>query len=445
MHSGRRALVGLARQAWAPLAGVEALSGSVLHAGLAAPAGAWSQGGDVASGSRALSWAAGGSGLAHVGPAAAAAPAAAPAAAAQRPEQQQQQQQEAAAAAAARWRAAAPVGRPDPFSLVRAEIECVTERMRRDLFTDIPALERAAEYFFRAGAEGKRLRSSILLLMASALSAAPVPSLMLTVDEGKSLGALVRRAGACRALSGPPPAEHPETQRRRQQRVAEITELIHVASLLHDDVIDNANTRRGMKALNTVAILAGDFLLARASVTLASLRNSEVLEHLVAGEILQLTADPEEALSMDHYLRKTFFKTASLMANSCKSVAILGGYPADVCQDAWDYGRHLGLAFQLVDDVMDFTSTAAEMGKPALNDLRSGLATAPVLFAAQARGGAAGREGHGARLGAGRGARLAAMREAAAGAWARRGGRPRSEARMPWHEARSRAPLLASP
>lgn len=101
-----------------------------------------------------------------------------------------------------------------------------------------------------------------------------------------------------------PPNVHPTEERRRQQRVAEISEMIHVASLLHDDVIDEATTRRGLKALNAlfgnkVAILAGDFLLARASVTLASLRNTEVIEllsqvieHLVSGEILQARPSP---------------------------------------------------------------------------------------------------------------------------------------------------------
>ncbi|KAI3431341.1 hypothetical protein D9Q98_004398 [Chlorella vulgaris] len=264
----------------------------------------------------------------------------------------------------------------DAFALVREEVDCVTERLRRDIFTEIPALERAAEYFFRAGAEGKRLRSSMLLLAASALAPAPPSLHHLTIDPA-------------------PPAEHPQDVRRRQQRIAEITELIHVASLLHDDVIDSSGTRRGKKSLNAVvgnkvAILAGDFLLARASVSLASLQNSEAimlmsqsLEHLVAGEILQLTADADEAASMDHYLRKTYCKTASLMANSCKAVAVLGGHSQADCHAASEYGRHVGLAFQLVDDIMDFTCTASEMGKPGLNDLRSGLATAPVLYAAE--------------------------------------------------------------
>ena len=114
-----------------------------------------------------------------------------------------------AAAALPEAGAAGAPGRADPFGLVRDEIEAVTERLRRSLFTDIPALERAAEYFFRAGAEGKRLRSSIILLLASALAPAPPPLEALAVDEA-------------------PHAEHPPELRRRQQRLAEITELIHV-------------------------------------------------------------------------------------------------------------------------------------------------------------------------------------------------------------------------
>ena len=143
---------------------------------------------------------------------------------------------------------------------------------------------------------------------------------------------------------------------------------------------------------NKLAILAGDFLLARASVTLASLRDTEVImllstviEHLVTGEVMQMTARPEELLSFDYYLRKTHFKTASLIAKSCKAVALLGGPGGgeEAAEQAYLYGRHLGLAFQLVDDVLDFTGSALSLGKPALNDLKSGLATAPVLYAAQ--------------------------------------------------------------
>ena len=264
----------------------------------------------------------------------------------------------------------------DPFLLVRREIDSVSDRLRRCIITDIPVLEKAAEYFFQQGKEGKRLRSTVSLLMATALAPhGPLPS-QLEVDET-------------------PASAHPTELRRRQQRIAEISELIHVASLLHDDVIDNSDSRRGLKALNSifgnkVAILAGDFLLARASVSLAALHNSEVialmsqiLEHLVSGEILQMNSSEDDMLSMEHYMKKTFYKTASLLANSCKSVAVLAGCSDDEAMAAWRYGKHLGLAFQLVDDVLDFTSSQEELGKPVGNDVRSGLATAPVLFAAE--------------------------------------------------------------
>ncbi|EFJ50585.1 hypothetical protein VOLCADRAFT_88541 [Volvox carteri f. nagariensis] len=276
----------------------------------------------------------------------------------------------------------------EPFSIVRQEVEIVSERLRHSVSTGIPALKTAAEYFFRHGMEGKRLRPSLVLLMSSALSPAVPPPEYLQVDLR-------------------PAAEHAPELRRRQQRIAEIAELIHVASLLHDDVIDDAETRRGVVSLNNVmgnktAILAGDFLLARASVSLAALRNSEtvvlmsqVLEHLVSGEIMQMTATSEQLLDLDHYLAKTYCKTASLMANSSRSIAVLAGVPPEhvcgavcgsgdvVCDMAWSYGRHLGLAFQVVDDLLDLTGSSSVLGKPALNDLRSGLATAPVLFAAQ--------------------------------------------------------------
>jgi geranyl diphosphate synthase len=105
---------------------------------------------------------------------------------------------------------------------------------------------------------------------------------------------------------------------------------------------------------NKLAILAGDFLLARASVTLASLRNTEViellsrvLEHLVAGEVMQMTANPESLSSMDHYVKKSFYKTASLIANSSKAIALLGGHGEESAQLAYEYGQKLGIGFPI--------------------------------------------------------------------------------------------------
>lgn len=269
-------------------------------------------------------------------------------------------------------------GKVDPFGLVRSELECVTERMRSSVAAEVSStvLRTAANYYFKKGSEGKRLRPAILLLLASALRDGPPPSDYYSVDLRL-------------------PQAHPTERHRRQQRIAEIAEMIHVASLLHDDVIDESSTRRGLASVNSVlgpkiAILAGDFLLARASVTLASLRHPDVIElmarvieNLVAGEIMQMQATEEDLTSFEHYEEKTFKKTASLIANSCQSVAVLAEQDEEVCQLAFRYGQHLGLAFQVVDDILDFTSSSLILGKPALNDLRSGLATAPVLFAAE--------------------------------------------------------------
>ncbi|MBA0548484.1 hypothetical protein Golob_019582 [Gossypium lobatum] len=145
----------------------------------------------------------------------------------------------------------------------------------------------------------------------------------------------------------------PTDLRTRQQRIAEITEMIHVASLLHDDVLDDADTRRGVGSLNAVmgnklAVLAGDFLLSRACLTLASLKNTEVVtliatvvENLVTGETMQLTTASNKRFSMEYYMQKTYNKTASLMSNSCKSVALLAGHTAEIAMLAFEYGKNL--------------------------------------------------------------------------------------------------------
>ncbi|KAI3831609.1 hypothetical protein MKX03_017457 [Papaver bracteatum] len=255
-------------------------------------------------------------------------------------------------------------GQEDPFSLVADELCLIGNRLRDMVVAqEVPQLSIAAEYFFEMGVEGKRFRPTILLLMASALNVSPPGS---------------------NAFSG---------LRTRQQRVAEITEMIHVASLLHDDVLDDANTRRGVPSLNycmgnKLSVLAGDFLLSRACVALASLENTEivalismVLEHLVTGEIMQMSSTSEQRCSMDQYMKKTFYKTASLIANSCKAIALLADQETEVAVTAYNYGRNLGLAFQLIDDILDFTGSSASLGKGSLSDIRHGIITAPILFA----------------------------------------------------------------
>jgi len=183
-----------------------------------------------------------------------------------------------------------------------------------------------------------------------------------------------------------------------QLQLGQITEMIHVASLIHDDVLDEADTRRGGAAVHTmysnkVAVLAGDYLLARASVLLARLHHFQVVEvmasaldALVQGEIMQARSKREDQLDMSYYLRKSYFKTASLICSSCKSTALLAGYGErdEFTIASEEFGYHLGMAYQIVDDILDFTGASAALGKPAQADMQLGLATAPVLFAAQA-------------------------------------------------------------
>eukprot|EP00696_Hemimastix_kukwesjijk_P010642 gnl/Hemi2/23373_TR7836_c0_g1_i1.p1 gnl/Hemi2/23373_TR7836_c0_g1~~gnl/Hemi2/23373_TR7836_c0_g1_i1.p1 ORF type:complete len:248 (-),score=52.29 gnl/Hemi2/23373_TR7836_c0_g1_i1:73-816(-) len=140
------------------------------------------------------------------------------------------------------------------------------------------------------------------------------------------------------------------------------------------------------------AVLTGDYVISRASMSLARLGNSEVvallsqvLEHLVKGELMQMTLPTFSSSShlevFNHYLMKTYFKTASLIACSSKAAVLLSHGPAAMAESAFSFGLHLGMAFQLMDDLLDFTATQEELGKPVLADMKLGLATAPVLFA----------------------------------------------------------------
>jgi solanesyl diphosphate synthase len=262
----------------------------------------------------------------------------------------------------------------DPFILSKNDMLTLSESIRTDLIgSDHPVLSQAASYFFEEGQDGgKKVRPMMVLLLSRAMES----------DSANTSDTNPVRPDLFQA----------------QRRLAEISEMIHTASLFHDDVIDGADTRRGAPAVhkvfgNKMAILAGDYLLARASIFLARLRDVEVvetmstiIEHLVRGEVMQMKgADINDSGNerMVQYLRKNFYKTASLMANSCKSAAILGNYNDKIVGASYRYGKHLGVAFQLVDDVLDYDGSASAMGKPALSDLNAGLATAPVLFAAE--------------------------------------------------------------
>ncbi|PWN35497.1 terpenoid synthase [Meira miltonrushii] len=375
----------------------------------------------------------------------------------------------------------------DPLELVGRELTSLRSNVSSLLGSGHPSLDTIAKYYFQA--EGKHVRPLMVLLMARATNGhSPLWPELLARSRAQSqptAEAVENEMGINEPLSPkdvlndfnphmegmegklpemPATGDAATEEMRRlateggdanilptQRRLAEITEMIHVASLLHDDVIDNSEMRRGTASApsafgNKLSILGGDFLLARASVALARLRNCEVVEllatviaNLVEGEVMQLQAQssnshpsahksaftsfwnsPAEqearekaaeanavnangpsAAMFEHYLQKTYLKTAALIGKSTRAATILGGFGEDairasgcgseaelmaknVRDAAYTFGRNVGIAFQLVDDLLDFRSTSAAFGKPSGGaDLRLGLATAPVLFAWQ--------------------------------------------------------------
>lgn len=298
----------------------------------------------------------------------------------------------------------------DPLRIVGKELKFLTKNIRKLLGSGHPMLDKVAKYY--TWSEGKHVRPLLVLLMSRATALAPrnpnppppssssyisdpISSPLVLADTNPDISPLTAPS-----LDSDSSLPDDEGILPTQRRLAEITELIHTASLLHDDVIDNAVTRRSCTSANLqfgnkMAVLAGDFLLGRASVALARLRNPEVTEllatviaNLVEGEFMQLkntaSDDPNPVFTEDtitYYLQKTYLKSASLISKSCRAAALLGNSAPEIVEAAYSYGRNLGLAFQLVDDMLDYTVSANELGKPAGADLELGLATAPLLFA----------------------------------------------------------------
>lgn len=354
----------------------------------------------------------------------------------------------------------------NPISLVSNEMNTLAKNIMALIGSGHPTLNRVTSYYFET--EGKKVRPLLVLLLSRALSEIPLQERdrikidSTDVPEDPIYSKLsanttmfdtpVNNISPLHILHGIKPlnplTKGPEPQIQpgfdaergilpKQRRLAEVVEMIHTASLLHDDVIDYSDTRRGRPSgnvafSNKMAVLAGDFLLGRATVAISRLKNPEVVElmsnsiaNLVEGEFMQLknmavdeqpfvtengakqlpvaskkldikehdyrvpTKDIKEGLSheeliniaFEYYLHKTYLKTAALISKSCRSAAILSGARDDVIEECYDFGRNIGICFQLVDDLLDFTVSAKDLGKPAGADLKLGIATAPVLFA----------------------------------------------------------------
>ena len=294
----------------------------------------------------------------------------------------------------------------DPLRMVAREMKFLTKNIQQLLGSGHPALDTVAKYYTRS--EGKHIRPLLVLLMSRATTLTPKSTRdppTENINDALSPPSVLSDTNPSWPRNKPLSAEtnYPSEASDilpSQRRLAEITELIHTASLLHDDVIDHSVSRRSSPSANMafgnkMAVLAGDFLLGRASVALARLRDSEVIEllatviaNLVEGEFMQLknTALDEQSpvwtdATISYYLQKTYLKSASLISKSCRAAALLGQSSPEVVEAAYGYGKNLGLAFQLVDDMLDYTIGGDELGKPAGADLELGLATAPLLFA----------------------------------------------------------------
>ena len=169
-------------------------------------------------------------------------------------------------------------------------------------------------------------------------------------------------------------------------------ELVHLGSLYHDDVIDEAETRRGVPSVNArwsniVAILAGDYLLARASSLAASL-GADVASLLAAtigelcrGQVLELQHLFDADRSVETYTSAISGKTASLFGTACRVGGMVSAVDDPTLEALTQFGHHLGMCFQIVDDVLDVTATDEELGKPAGNDILEGVYTLPVIHA----------------------------------------------------------------
>jgi geranylgeranyl pyrophosphate synthase len=168
--------------------------------------------------------------------------------------------------------------------------------------------------------------------------------------------------------------------------------MLHTATLVHDDMIDNAARRRGNPTLHTLlnptsAVLLGDYLFAQAAAWAAGTDSirvvrifSETLMTIVRGELRQMWAQFHLERAIEDYYARIYGKTAALFAAACEAGGVLGGAPEQEIQALREYGRLFGLAFQIVDDVLDYTGDATRMGKPVGSDLRNGNITLPVIL-----------------------------------------------------------------
>ncbi|HZW36016.1 MAG: polyprenyl synthetase family protein [Deltaproteobacteria bacterium] len=229
----------------------------------------------------------------------------------------------------------------------------------------------------------RKVERALVSNLKSPVPLIPVVGRHITLSGGKRFrpAVLLLAAEAC-GYSGP-----------RRTVMAVVTEYMHTATLLHDDVVDLGSVRRGQPSANvvfgnSVSILVGDFLFARASQLMTEDGDIDVLGiyartlvSLSEGEVLQLTKSSDPGITEKDYLRVVYNKTASLIAAASETGAVLAGAGRALRGRMFEYGKAVGIAFQLMDDILDYTGTEKELGKRPRQDLREGKVTLPLIHA----------------------------------------------------------------
>lgn len=237
---------------------------------------------------------------------------------------------------------------------VAPDMRALDDTIRASLHSDVALINQIADYIIHAG--GKRLRPALLLLVARALGL-------------------------------------PDAHMHNAHRLAAVIEFIHTATLLHDDVVDESELRRGRKTANAAfgnaaAVLVGDFLYSRSFQMMVAVGQMRVMEILAdatntiaQGEVLQLLNMGDADVSEARYFQVIEYKTARLFEAAARLAGVLAGADRSTEDQLGEYGRLIGNAFQLIDDVLDYAGDSAALGKNVGDDLREGKPTLPLIHA----------------------------------------------------------------
>lgn len=246
-----------------------------------------------------------------------------------------------------------PASQHNIVQSIAADMDAVNAVIRRQLHSDVPLVNQIAEYIVNAG--GKRIRPVLVLLTANAYG----------------------------------------YRGTRHHDLAAVVEFIHTATLLHDDVVDESSLRRGRKTANALfgnaaSVLVGDFVYSRAFQMMVTVGNMRVMQLLAdatniiaEGEVLQLLNMHDPDVTEERYLQVIRSKTAKLFEAAAQLGALIAGAPEAAVEAAAEYGRSLGTAFQLIDDVLDYSGNPNDIGKNIGDDLREGKPTLPLIYLMQ--------------------------------------------------------------